>query len=471
MASEGSTPDPVLPDPTSPEVEPIPGESHVVRGLHRHEVRQNYWAIVISEAAAAGFLTLRSGYLGAVFEPVSSTVFAITFAATAHRWLSPLVAPLIGRLSDRSARLGGRRKPFMAAGLIVIGVASVLLGVGPRSYWPMVLIVAIASVGWTSYRIPRFSATPDLFGQSIWAGMEVSLAIAGLLPNLFIQVVINRTWERSHSTAFVFAGVVALIGGIYVLLRVKEPRVEQEIAAARASGMTIQERLHYVASHRNLLVLLVAVGIISTAASPVAPLYVLYAGKVLGVGARTVAAAGIYGSLVALPLVPLVGIVAARLDRKVVGVGCLAIATFLAIKAHNASDIVTITAYGVVAALIGVAIAVSLGTLLLVLFPREVLAEIAGLWTAITTIGSIAVSYGVSIGIQVTGNWRLVWLPLIFGCPAALVCLLFLDLPQRYRRPDISKLRSSMRTALQAGIRGFGPAAPDHSGHSPEERA
>lgn len=387
---------------------------------------------------------------------------------TAHRWLYPLAAPLVGRLSDKSRRKGGRRKPFMVAGLVVMGLGLVLLGVGPRSYRPMVALVVLTSLGWTAYRIPRFSATPDLFGQSMWAGIAVSLAVAGFLPNLIVQGVINRTWERSQTTAFVFAGVLAVAAGLVVLGRVREPPRDQAVAAGVASQMGLRERARYIVSHRNLLVLLAAGGCIQAAASPVAPLYVVYAGHALGVGAKTVAAAGIYGGLAALPLIPLVALASARLDRKLVGMGCAVLGTALAIGAYKTTSIVTLTAYGVVTSLIGIAVAVSLGTLLLVSFPRELLAEVVGLWTAATTIASLAVSYGISAVIEVTGDWRLLWLPLVIGCPVSLACLAFLDLPKRHRRPDISKLRSSIRTSLMAGVKGYEPS-DRRTDHSPED--
>ncbi len=447
---------------------PLPGELHRVTDLERSEVRKNFWALVLSQAAATGYLTLRSGFLGALFEGVSSSVFAITFAVTAHRWLYPIFAPLLGRLSDKTKGRAGRRKPFMAWGLIVMGAASVLLGIGPRSYWPMVALVVLASLGWTSYRIPRFSATPDLFGQSMWAGMAVSFAVAGLLPNFVVQAMINRTWERSHAKTFVLAGLFAILAGLLILARLREPSSDQAAAAAEATRMDLKERMQYIASHRNLMVLLAAGACITIAASPVAPLYVIYAGHVLRVGVRTVAAAGIYGGLAALPLVPVVALLAARLDRKIVGMGCAVLGTLLAIGAYRADSIVTLTAYGVVTSLIGIAIAVSLGTLLVMLFPREVLAEIAGLWTAVTTLGSIAVSYAISASIELSGNWRLLWVPLIIGCPLSLICLAFLDLPARHRRPDISKLRSSIRTSLAAGVRGYGPS-PTTDDHNPSE--
>ncbi len=435
----------------------LPGEKHSVADLERRSVRRNYWALVFSQAAATGFLTLRSGFLGALFEPVSSSVLAVMFAVTAHRWVYPIAAPLVGRFSDKAEGTKGRRKPFMVAGLLGMGLACILLGLGPRHYWWMMALVVVASLGWTAYRIPRFSATPELFGQAMWAGMAVSLAVAGFLPNLLVQGVINRTWERSQAFAFVFAGALATAAGAAMAIRLVEPESGRLEAARIASRMGLAERIRYIRSHRNLLVLMFAGGVITVAASPVAPLYVVYAGNVLGVGAATVAAAGIYGGLVALPLIPVAALVSARVDRKTVGLGCAALGTLLAVGAYHADSIVVLTAYGVVTSMIGIAIAVSLGTLVVMLFPREVLSELAGLWTAVTTVASIAVSYGTSLAIEATSNWRLLWVPLMAGCPISLVALGFLDLPRRHRRPDLTKLRSSIRTSLAAGVRGLGP--------------
>jgi Na+/melibiose symporter-like transporter len=436
--------------------------------LDRSQTRTNFWILVASQAAVTGYLALRSGFMGALVAGTTGSAIAITFAVTAHRWVAPLTAPLIGRISDAS-RGGQRRKPFMAAGLLIMGMALLFMGLASSHYWALVLLAATAAIGWSLYRIPRFSATPDLFGQRIWAGMAVSFAVAGALPNLVVQGMVTRTWERSPALSFVFAGSVCGLASWGISAYLREPPSSQSYAAARAASMTVAERAKYIVSHRNLLVLLLAGAFVTVASSPVAPLYVVYAGNVLGVGPKTVAAAAILGGLATLPLIPLTALVCARIDRKAVGIFCAALGILLAVAAYRTSSIVVLTGLGVVTSLIGIAIAVSLGTYLLMVFPRDILAEIAGLWTAVTTVGSIAVSYATSAWIEVTQNWRVIWLPLVVGSAAAGICLLFLELPSRHRRPDLTDLRRSLRKGLAVGISGLDRERSRPHSREPEE--
>lgn len=422
--------------------------------LDRSQTRRNFWVLVAAQAAASGYLALRSGFLGALVATTTTSALAITFAVTVHRWVVPVVAPVIGRLSDVRSD-GGRRRPFMSWGLMTIGISLWAMAVVPRNYWTLAALAALAALGWAAYRIPRFSATPDLFGQKVWAGMVVSFALAGAGPNFVVQATVARTWDRNASISFGVAAAACSVGALAVWRFLEEPKISQAEAAASAQQMSLRERVRFVISERNLLVLLAAGGIVTIAASPVAPLYVVYAGRVLGVGPRTVATAAIVGGLVSLPLIPFVALLAARLPRKAAGVGCATLGVALAVCAYQTSSIVTLTVLGVITELVGVAVAVSLGTLLLDLFPRKVLAEIAGMWTAATTVGSVTVSYITSVAVEASGNWRLIWIPLVLGSAGALVALSFLDIPATHRRLDLSDLRRSLRRGFAVGLRGI----------------
>ena len=54
---------------------------------------------------------------------VSSAV-AITFALTANRFVGWIAYPLLGRASDRTRSVAGRRAPHMAAGLFLMGACT-----------------------------------------------------------------------------------------------------------------------------------------------------------------------------------------------------------------------------------------------------------------------------------------------------------------------------------------------------------
>ena len=69
-----------------------------------------------------------SGVLITLFvQQRASGALAVTFALTANRLLSWITYPVAGRLSDRTQTRVGRRTPYMAVSLLVMGAASALV--------------------------------------------------------------------------------------------------------------------------------------------------------------------------------------------------------------------------------------------------------------------------------------------------------------------------------------------------------
>ena len=76
-----------------------------------------------------------SGVLITLFvQQRASGALAVTFALTADRLVSWLTYPVAGRLSDRTRSRVGRRTPYMAGSLIVMGVATWMFTV-VSGYW------------------------------------------------------------------------------------------------------------------------------------------------------------------------------------------------------------------------------------------------------------------------------------------------------------------------------------------------
>ena len=66
-----------------------------------------------------------SGVLITLFvQQRASGALAVTFALTASRLISWITYPVAGRLSDRTRTRVGRRTPYMAASLMVMGAAT-----------------------------------------------------------------------------------------------------------------------------------------------------------------------------------------------------------------------------------------------------------------------------------------------------------------------------------------------------------
>ena len=86
-----------------------------------------------------------SGVLITLFvQQRASGALAVTFALTASRLISWITYPVAGRLSDRTRTRVGRRTPYMAISLMVMGAATWLFTV-VNGYWALVVMIVIAS--------------------------------------------------------------------------------------------------------------------------------------------------------------------------------------------------------------------------------------------------------------------------------------------------------------------------------------
>lgn len=443
----------------------LPGEDHEVDELEHHIQKRNFWALVWSQAASVGYGALRTSFLAVIVARYTSSALAISFAVTANRFFQPAVNPFIGRHSDKTKSRHGRRKPFMVVGLISMGLSLAAVPIA-GSYWPLVAIASAGSLGAASYRIPRFSVTPEIFGQKRWAAMGVAIGAAGVIPNALMQGFINRTWEQDQELTFVVAGIACVIGGILLAFMMIEPAEMQAAHAEAVTDHSLRERLTEMRSHRNLMVLMVAGSISAIGAQGIPPLYVIYAGEVLGVGGKTVAAAAILqGVAIAVVAGPAVW-VGLKADRHYAGMICAASGSVLCLAALAPSDIVTISALGVLGAFAGIVVAVSLGTVVVLLFPREMLAEMAAIWSSGTVLGSLVTIYGTGLMVDYFGNYRLIWVFPAIGFAGSSLVLRRLDLPERHRHPDIKDLKKAMNSSFSQG---FGRAGRSNSQENPEE--
>lgn len=433
----------------------LPGENHVVSELQEHVQKRNFWALVWAQAASVGYGALRTSFLAVIVARYTSSALAISFAVTANRFFQPVLNPFIGRHSDRTRSRHGRRKPFMVVGLIVMGLALSAVPIA-NNYWLLVGLASFGSIGAAAYRIPRFSVTPEIFGQKRWAAMGVAIGAAGLLPNASMQAFINRTWGRDQELTFVVAGIACVIGAFLLASMMLEPVEMQERHAVDARDRSLRVRLRDIRAQKNLMVLLLAGAIASTGVQGIPPLYVIYAGEVLKVGGETVAAAALIQGIAIAMLASLAIWIGLKVDRHSAGKFCAFTGSALSFVALFPDDIVIISTLGVVGALVGIVVAVNLGTLVVLLFRRETLAEIAGIWSSFTLLGSLLSIYGTGFLVDHYRNYRLIWLFPTVGFATAAMLLRKLDLPERHRHPDINDLKRALHSSFAQGFKRSG---------------
>ena len=154
-----------------------------------------------------------------------SSALAITFALTANRLIGWLAYPLLGRASDRTRTAAGRRAPYMAAGLLIMGVCtwSYTLVSG---FWPLVLLIVLVKTASVVFGLANVAVIPETFGKSRSVKAAALIGLLGVLVSLVIKGTVIATWKANDpatwNLAFRMAGGFMVAVAFIVLLLVRE---------------------------------------------------------------------------------------------------------------------------------------------------------------------------------------------------------------------------------------------------------
>ncbi|HEX3979792.1 MAG TPA: MFS transporter, partial [Acidimicrobiales bacterium] len=155
----------------------------------------------------------------------ASGALAVTFALTADRLVSWLTFPVAGRLSDRTRSRVGRRTPYMAGSLIVMGVATWMFTV-VSGYWPLVLMILIAGQASATFTLTNVAVVPEVFGRSRWIKALLLTTVLGTIASWTIKGTVIASWKQNDPSTwnlpFQVAAVILVVVGIVVLLMVRE---------------------------------------------------------------------------------------------------------------------------------------------------------------------------------------------------------------------------------------------------------
>ena len=167
-----------------------------------------------------------SGVLITLFvQQRASGALAVTFALTADRLISWLTYPVAGRLSDRTQSRVGRRTPYMAASLIVMGIATWMFTV-VSGYWLLVLMILIAGQASAIFTLTNVAVVPEVFGRSRWIKALLLTTVLGTVASLVIKGTVIASWKQNDPATwnlpFQVAAVILVAVGIAVLVLVRE---------------------------------------------------------------------------------------------------------------------------------------------------------------------------------------------------------------------------------------------------------
>jgi maltose/moltooligosaccharide transporter len=384
----------------------------------------------------------------------TNTALGITFALTSHRLLSWLTYPFIGRRSDRTATRTGRRVPFMAAGLIGMGVCTWMYTVG-HSYWFLVAMIVCAKQASAAFTVTSISVVPEAFGRSRWVKALVVITVAGSIVSLVIKGTVVMTWQRndpdSWNLAFQMAAVFMVVAGLLVLALVREQKSSIERAAKFRHHQGVRDELAEILRVPNARVLITGLALFSAGLGVTTRLGVVYFDKVLHAGgsAQTVAGfvAGPLGALTGLPFGYLLNRVLRRKQIAILAPAVGSLCFFAHLFIHHLWQSVVL---GLIGAPFIVAYVIALAPMLLQLLPRSGgMGERIGLLVAPFSLCTVAFTYAAAALVDGTGDYRTIWLfPAVAGLLHSAV-MFKLWVPPGHEHTQLASRLGELRQAIR----------------------
>lgn len=399
----------------------------------------------------------------------ASGALAVTFALTANRLVSWLTYPVVGRLSDRTRTRVGRRTPYMAASLIVMGASTWMFTV-VRGYWMLVLFIVIARQASAVFTLTNVAVVPEVFGRSRWLKALVLTAVLGTLASLTVKATVITSWKQNQPSTWNLPFEVAaafMVGvGIVVLLLVRESpaaRSGAETDRRQRAGSSRRE-LRGILAGPNAAVLVSGSLLFWAGIGSTAYVAILFFQRVLhaGAGAQTIA-----GLAIGVPVF-VVGIVLGVPISRVLSPRQLAIgAPLIGAALAGVQYFDTHLWQAVVLSYIGApfigAYIIVLAPMLLQLLPRSGgLGERLGTLLSPFNLCSVALAYVAAAVVDATGNYRLIWLfPAATGIAHAVVNCWLRFPPHQPARPDmvtrvwrwsIAQAEAMSETGIVAGL-------------------
>src|ERR1019366_141223 len=119
----------------------------------------------------------------------------------------------------------GRRTPYMACSLILMGAATWMFTV-VKGYWLLVLFIVIARQAAAVFTLTNVAVVPEVFGRSRWIKALLLTTVLGTLASLTIKGTVIASWKQADPATwnlpFQVAAVIMVAVGVAVLLLVRE---------------------------------------------------------------------------------------------------------------------------------------------------------------------------------------------------------------------------------------------------------
>src|SRR5580698_4148518 len=375
-----------------------------------------------------------------------ANALAVAFALSSNQLIGWLAYPVLGRASDRTRSLAGRRAPYMATGLFVMGACTysfTLVG----GYWPIVGLIGLVRLASVVGGLTNIAVVPEAFGKSRTLKAAALIGILGTALGLVIKVTVIATWKQSDPATwnlpFRLAGIVMMVVAAAVLILVREVPAAREMAERdRAIAKPWHAELRDLLAGPNGKVLLTGIFLFWAGVTATGSLTIVYFQKILHAGAVTQTILGWATGLPALAIgLPLGYLISKALTRKQVAILMPALGAVLATLQYFVHAIWQSVILGFLSAPLLGAFVISLAPMLLQLLPRSGgFGELLGKFIAPFSLAGIAFSILAAAVVNATGNYRTIWLfPAAAGLLQALI-MFWLWVPEGQSRVRMAGL-------------------------------
>jgi len=371
-----------------------------------------------------------SGVLITLFvQQRATSALAVTFALTADRLVSWLTFPIAGRLSDRTRSRVGRRTPYMAGSLMLMGVATWMFTV-VHGYWLLVLMILIAGQASATFTLTNVAVVPEVFGRSRWIKALLLTTVLGTLASWTIKGTVITSWKQSNPATwnlpFQVDAVILVAVGLVVLLLVREAPAASYGAAAdrKERARPTRDELRNILAEPNAKVLIGGSLLFWSGVGSTAYVAILFFQRVLHAGASAQTVAGLVTGIPVFFIGIGLGVPLSRkLSPMTLAIGAPLVGAVLAGVQYFDTHLWQAVVLAFVGAPFIGAYVIVMAPLLLRLLPRVGgLGERIGVLLAPFNLCSVVLAYIAAIVIDATGNYRLIWLfPAVTGLAHATV--------------------------------------------------
>lgn len=321
-------------------------------------------------------------------KPIMAPVF-ISIALAISRIVDMITDPTIGYISDKVNTRWGRRIPFIAAGSIPLGLATVAFFFPPigNNTIAFIYLAIVGSLFFTFYTIvgaPYNALIPEIgvtmeerLDLSTWQSVFRLLytAIAMIIPGKLIEVIGNGDTQFGIRGMVIILSIITALGGFITVFGVKE----KSYSVGETSKLSFKDTMKLIISDKNFIFYLLGLLFFFVGFNTLRATMNYYVEDIMGYGKGqiTIASAILFG-MSALFFYP-TNKISKKIGYRKVMLGCLCLLTIFTLMLFMLGKIIPVSFGFILFGLIGIPVAGGA-----FIFPPAMLSEISSKITAKT---------------------------------------------------------------------------------------